>query len=119
MNKKMTKRDYFNQLLTIEEVKANPTMVEFIEHELELLAKKNSADRKPTATQKENADIKLAIIEGMATNRVYTITEMIKEIPAISELSNQRVSAIVRQLVADEKVTRMEEKKKAYLQVIR
>ena len=41
-NKKMTKRDYFNTLLGIVEVKANPELVKFIDHELELLAKKNS-----------------------------------------------------------------------------
>ena len=60
-NKKMTKRDYFTALLEIEEVKSNDAMVEFIEHELELLAKKNSSERKPTAVQKENADLKVAI----------------------------------------------------------
>jgi DNA-binding transcriptional regulator GbsR (MarR family) len=37
-----------------------------------------------------------------------------KEIPACAELSNQRVSALVRQLVADGSVERTEEKRKAY-----
>ena len=116
-NKKMTKRDYFNSLLNIEEVKANSAMTEFIEHELELLSKKNTSDRKPTAQQKENEVIKAAIVAGMTENRLYTITEIIKEIPECGELTNQKVSALFRQLVAENKVDRIEEKKKAYFRL--
>ena len=116
-NKKMTKRDYFNALLNVEEVKANSAMVTFIEHELELLSKKNASDRKPTANQTENENIKAAIIAGMTENRLYTVTEIIKEIPACNELANQKVSALFRQLVAENKVDRIEEKKKAYFKV--
>ena len=112
-NKKMTKRDYFNSLLNIEEVKANSAMTEFIEHELELLSKKNASDRKPTAQQKENEVIKAAIVAGMTENRLYTITEIIKEIPECGELTNQKVSALFRQLASENKVERLEEKKKA------
>ena len=113
-NKKMTKRHYFTALLAVEEVQSNTAMVEFIEHELELLAKKNSSERKPTAVQKENADLKVAILDGMEANRVYTVTEMIKSIDAIGDLTNQKVSAILRQMATDGTVKRTEEKKKAY-----
>ena len=117
-NKKMTKRDYFTALLAVEEVKANSAMVEFIEHELELLAKKNSSERKLTATQKENKAIQVAILEGMEANHVYTVTEMIKSIDAIGDLTNQKVSAILRQMATDGTVKRIEEKKKAYFSKI-
>ena len=110
----MTKRDYFTALLAVEEVKSNTALVEFIEHELELLAKKNSSERKPTAVQKENADLKVAILAGMEVNRVYTVTELIKSIDAIGDLTNQKVSAILRQMATDGTVKRIEEKKKAY-----
>lgn len=113
-NKKMTKRDYFTALLAVEEVQSNTAMVEFIEHELELLAKKNSSERKPTANQKENAKLKVAILNGMEANRLYTVTEMIKSIDAIGDLTNQRVSAILRQMATDGTVKRTEEKKRAY-----
>ena len=116
-NKKMTKRDYFNALLNVEEVKANSALVEFINHELELLSKKNAADRKPTANQTENKVIKAAIVAGMTENRLYTVTEIIKEIPACNELANQKVSALFRQLASEEKVERLEEKKKAYFRL--
>ena len=66
--KKITKRDRFTALLNIPAVQADPDMVAFIEHELELLAKKNSADKKPTAQQVANDGIKQAILEGMEDN---------------------------------------------------
>ena len=116
-NKKMTKRDYFNALLNVEEVKANSAMVTFIEHELELLSKKNASDRKPTATQNENENLKAAIVAGMTENRLYTVTEIIKEIPECNELANQKVSALFRQLCAENKTERLEEKKKAYFRL--
>ena len=116
-NKKITKRDRFTTLLSIPAVQADPGMVEFIEHELELLAKKNSADKKPTAQQTANEGIKSAILEGMEDNRLYTITELQKSIPECAELSNQRVSAIVRQMVGVT-VERVEEKRKAYFRKI-
>jgi hypothetical protein len=114
MANKMTKREKFERLLAMAEVKGDKISVEFIEHELELLAKKNSADKKPTKAQEENKGIKDAILDGMEENRFYTITEIMKEIEACKELSNQRVSALVRQLKQDGLVIRKEEKGKAY-----
>jgi hypothetical protein len=112
MSKKMTKREMFEQ------IKANYALtdaeVKFIDHELELLAKKNSAEKKPTKVQVENEGIKDTILDGMEVSKTYTITDLIKSIPAIAELSNQRVSALVRQLVADGSVVRTEDKRKAY-----
>lgn len=113
-NQKMTKAQKFAMLKTIPGVAENPMLVEFIDHELELLAKKNSADKKPTAQQTANAEIQNAILEGMEPNRVYTITEIIKEVPACADLTNQRVSALMRQLKKSGKVVRTEDKRKAY-----
>ena len=120
--KKMTKRDYFNQLLEIDSVKANADLVNFIGHELELLAKKNaSGTGKMTAVQVANEGIKSEILECMANepNRLFTISEMQKMFPCCAELSNQRVSALVRQLVNDGKVERLEEKRKAVFRIVR
>lgn len=119
--KKMTKRDYFNGLLKMSEVKANPDMVKFIEHELELLAKKNSSEKKPTAVQMVNEGIKSEILEHLIAepDRLFSISEMQKAFPCCAELSNQRVSALVRQLIADGKVERLEEKRKAYFRLAR
>ena len=116
-NKKITKRERFESLLSLSEVQADPGMVEFINHELELLAKKNSADKKPTAQQVANESIKQAILDGMEDNRLYTITELQKSIPACAAFSNQRVSAIVRQMVGVT-INRTEDKRKAYFSKI-
>ena len=113
-NKKITKRDRFNALLNMAEVKANPDMVAFIEHELELLDKKNSAEKKPTAQQTANEAIKSAIVEAMEANRLYTVTEIQKSVDECADLSNQRVSALLRQLKDDGVIVRTEDKRKAY-----
>lgn len=120
--KKITKRERFEQLLAIPAVANDNGLKEFIEHELELLAKKNaSGTGKLTAAQVANNGIKDEILECMAKepNRLFTISEMQKVFPCCAELSNQRVSALVRQLVADCKVERLEEKRKAVFRIAR
>lgn len=112
--KKLTKRDHYNTLLALDEVKSNPKLVEFIEHELELLDRKNSTDKKPTAQQTANEAIKVAILDNMAEGKMYTITDLIKSVPECAELTNQRVSALMRQLIEDKQVVRTEDKRKAY-----
>ena len=114
-NKKMTKKDYYNAILAkyalTEDEKA------FINHEIELLEKKNAADKKPTAQQVANKSTQDAIYEGMESGKLYTITDLIKEIPECADMTNQRVSAIVRQMIG-EKVERIEDKRKAYFKKI-
>ena len=78
------------------------------------LEKKNSAERKPTATQTANEGFKDAILNGIDPDGKYTITDLIKAVPEIAELSNQRVSAIVRQMVEAGSLVREEIKRKAY-----
>ena len=109
--KKMTKAQMFAQIKA--SYNLTPEEVAFIDHELELLAKKNASEKKPTAQQTANEAIKAAILEGMADNRLYTISELIKEIPACSDLTNQRVSALMRQMIGTS-IVRTEDKRKAY-----
>ena len=110
--KKMTKKDYFNQLktnypLTQDEIK-------FVDNEIKLLDKKNSGERKPTAQQKANETLKDAILKGIKENVQYTITAIIKTVPECAELTNQKVSAVVRQMVEKGSLVRAEDKGKAY-----
>ena len=113
---KMTKRDYFTAIL--KNYPLTDAEKAFIEHELELLAKKNSAEKKPTAQQTANEGIKTAIANGMTANRLYTVTEIQKEIPECADLSNQRVSALLRQMKDDGIVVRTEDKRKAYFSLV-
>lgn len=114
MAKKMTKRDYFNRILSY----AKDEDKEFILHELDLLTKKNSGEKKPTATQKENENIKTIIVNVLSDGVARTIGEICKADEALSELSSQKVSALVRQLVNDEIVVREEVKRKAYFSIV-
>lgn len=111
-NKKMTKREMFESLKS--KYAFTKEEVAFIDHELELLAKKNSAEKKPTATQVANEALKTAIYEGMEVGKSYTITDLIKSIDALADMTNQKVSAIVRQMVEANLVERVEDKRKAY-----
>ena len=111
--RKPTKRDNFNTLLNLSEVKADPKLVEFITHEIELLDRK-----KPTKTQQENEVIKSAVLSAMEANRLYSISEMLKEFPACKDMSNQKLSSLVRQMVLDKQVERIEEKRKAFFRKV-
>ena len=119
--KKMTKREIF------EEIKATYALSEkhiaFIDHELELLAKKNvssTGEKKLTATQMANEGLKAEIFEHMNTNpnRLFTIGELIKEVPSCAELSTSKVSAMLTQLIKAEKVERISDKRKSYFKVL-
>ena len=88
----------------------SPAEIEFLEKRAELHAKKN-ASRKPTKAQEENEAIKTSILEFMEVGKSYTITEIQK---AMGLDSNQKTSALVRQLKDGDAVVRSEVKGKAY-----
>lgn len=121
-NKKLTKTDRFNILLSYEEVKADPDMVAFIEHEIELLANKRTnakGERKLTAQQTANAEIKSNIVELLASDsvRLFSVTEIIKEAEGIPEdMTSQRMTALLTQLIAEEKIQRVKDKRKTFFQ---
>ena len=123
MEKKITKREKFEMLSKIPAVAENEMLMEFIAHELELLAKKNmsaTGEKKLTATQMANEGLKAEIFEHMNTNpnRLFTIGELIKEVPSCAELSTSKVSAMLTQLIKAEKVERISDKRKSYFKVI-
>ena len=115
-NRKPTKRDRFNALLNIDAVKNDADLVAFIEHEIELLAKKNAGDKKPTAKQMENDAVKQVILDEMTANpdKLYTVTDLIKGVPELAEYSNQRVSALLRQMIDANAVVKTIDKRKSY-----
>ena len=114
--RKPTKRDRFNALLNIEAVKSDADLVAFIEHEIELLDKKNSAERKPTPKQMENEGFKTAILAHMEPNVQYLSADLAKSVPSIVEagISGNRVTAMLTQLVNDGAIVRTVDKRKSY-----
>lgn len=117
--KKLTKRDHFNTLLTIEEVKSNPILVDFINNELALLSRKNSAEKKPTAEQQANEGIKNAIVAFLANGEQHTVSSLIKNVPECAEKSNQKISALMIQLVNENRVKKVIEKRVSYFKAVR
>lgn len=113
--KKLTKKDYFAKLREI--VIDNPELVSFIDHELELLANKASKSSQ-TKTQKENETIKEVIVATLTELGKYaTITEIQNANTELSELSNQKMSALLKQLVDNGTIKKQIDKKKAYFGV--
>ena len=114
MEKKTTKREMFNIIKTA--MSDNAEVVAFVDHELELLARKNSAERKPTVNQLDNKKIKKVVLEKIGTHS-YTITEIIKNVLADTEwadLTCSRMTAIATQMAEDGDLIREVVKRKAY-----
>lgn len=113
--RKPTKKQMFESLKKMPGLSAE--QVAFIDHEIELLTKKNSGEKKPTATQVANEALKVAIAEGMEANRLYTVTEVIKEVPACAGLNNQKVSPLMNQMVEAGVLTKTTEKRRSYFKL--
>ena len=89
-------------------------IMSFLNREEAKLEAKKNVERKPTAKQIENASLKVEILHCLTENTAYTISDMIKTIPACANLSNQKVSAIVRQMLLEKSVDRYVDKRKTY-----
>ena len=112
---RMTKAQKFQILADLPAVKADHMLSEFIAHEMELLAKKNTADKKPTAQQEANAVIKQNVLTVLADGEKRTVSDLLKMVPDLPDtMTNQRMSALVRQMVDAGEVIRTEDKRKAY-----
>ena len=110
--KKLTKKEKYGMVLDY--IKENEMLVEFITNEMELLSKKSSRTA-PTKTQVENEKIKEKIVATLVELSKYaTITEIQEANVELAELSNQKISALLKQLVDTKIVEKMIDKKKAY-----
>lgn len=113
----MTKRENYNALRAI--VADNADLVAFIDHELELLDKKNSRrSTKPTAKQVANDEIKDVIHDVLLdADAPMMIADIIADDPALAGLSTQKVSALLSQMVASGDVVRTVIKRKSYFAI--
>lgn len=111
----MTKMTYVSAL----DVAINAVSDDAVKEKLTALraqmVKKNTAERKPTAKQKENEVYKTAIVAALDTTP-RTISEIVGLVPELAELSNQRVAAMLTALTKgeDAPLVRSEFKRKAY-----
>ena len=117
-NKKMTKRETINLLIDVlmgnKEVEDVQIFIDFLTHERELLERKSSNSGQ-TKTQKENEILKEKIVETLKElNKFSTITEIQESNTELADLSNQKISALLKQLVDTNVIEKVIEKKKAY-----
>lgn len=111
-NKTMTYAQALDVILNGEEVTA--TVIERLTALRATFDKKSvKADSKAGMALAENEKAMQDILDGMTPNRKYTVTEIFTEIvPHLS--SANKVNALVTKLKNDERIVRVEEKRKAY-----
>ena len=112
--KKATKKEMFGKLIELAQENKRTDLIEFCEHEIELLNKKASASGQ-SKTQAENEKIKVVIAEELTRiARAVTISELQKESTELENFSNQKLSALLKQMVENDKtVTKIIDKKKS------
>lgn len=110
MANKITKREVINTMLADVAINGNATYVAYLENELALLDKKAS-NKKATKTQEQNVGIKAIILDVLAEIGSGTVTAMQSANAELGALSNQKVSALVRQLVESGEVVKTTDKK--------
>lgn len=121
MEKKITYAQALNTVLNNE----NITLASDVREKLEALlasVSKKSGEKKDTAQQVENAAMVERIYQEMEANRTYSIAELLKELPVVSdynqkhenEMSTQRMANLLKTLVDGGKVIKTTEKRRVY-----
>lgn len=115
---KLTKRDYFNQLLALAETEEQRN---FINHELQLLANKaeksKSAERKPSKETLARQATMAQAIDELPTV-ASTIEDLLASVPSFKSLTKGQVSSIMGDYVKAGKVRRTLIKKKVHYEVV-
>ena len=116
--KKLTKKDLFGQARELAVANGREDLVAFIDHELELLAKKASTS-KESQTQKENLVIMDKLYNELAhIGEAVTISDFQKSSEYASTLSNQKISALFKKMKEAGKIVKTTEKKKSYFSIV-
>lgn len=113
MANKKTQREFYNDIIEVVKAAGRDDLVEFCEGRIEVLDKK-SANRKPTKAQRENEDLKVeveTVLKG--ADDALTVSEVMAGSEVLAGLSNQKVAALLKGLVADGKAVKSAEGKKS------
>ena len=117
-NKKTTKREYYELIKS--KLADNTEIVAFCDHEIELLdnrKKTTDGEKKLTPKQKENRVLVATIHDNMEVNTIYSISDMQRKIEVCKELTNQKISSLIRQAMSDGTIERVEVKGKAFFKL--
>lgn len=120
---KMTKKEMFAAAINAIngealEAEVLDAVIAGLEHEIDLLNKRSSKERKPTKTQIENEGFRADILAFLAEkDTAFTISELQENIPSIAELKNQRITHLLTPLVDEGRVRRENLKRKIYFSI--
>ena len=114
MSKKMTIAEQLLSIADNPKYNLSDEDKAFLVERADKASRKTNGERKPTPKQVENAKVAEAVYEAMEPNRAYTVSEMIKVIPAFEGVSASYANAIVKKLKDAGRVTRAEIKGRAY-----
>lgn len=117
-NKKTTKREYYELIKS--KLADNADIVAFCDHEIELLdnrKKTTGGEKKLTPKQKENLALVATILDNMEVDTIYSISDMQRKIEVCKELTNQKISSLIRQAMSDGTIERVEVKGKAFFKL--
>ena len=90
-------------------------IIEKLEKMLVQTEKKSSSERKPTAKQEENKRLEKIILDYLTEQtESKTVTDMMKEIPELDGMSNQKVSSLVKPLKDGELIEKEIKKGRSY-----
>ena len=121
MEKKMTKKEMFTLIATLNA--DNKAIVDFCNHEIELLDNKKSNGNKK-ANEKVAKETEIVYNALVSVGRAVSASELIAEtdLTALENesgvVSTQKVSAMLKKLVESGKVEKYTDKKKTYFKVV-
>lgn len=129
MANKKTKKDFYMEMVEIFQELDKGEYVDFCNHQIELLDKKSTGSKGLTKVQQENETIKDMILEELAkyqSENGITITELLKQSDVLSNyvtvegknITNQKLSALMKKLVDEKIVSRTTDKKISYFKII-
>lgn len=93
---------------------------EKLEKMLAQLDRKNASPKKMTAQQEKNEGIKAEIADFLSAHagEGFTVSDLLKTVPACEGDSNQHISALMRALVIAGSVEKYTEKRKSYFRIV-
>jgi len=107
----------FEKALALYKELGDAEMIAFFEKRIEQNAKKTSAERKPSARQTENEEIKKGILNNMEVGTQYTLADMLVMFDCFpADMTPHRLAALLSQLgtKGSNEIVRTESKGKAY-----
>jgi hypothetical protein len=116
--KKITKREVLTAMLEVEGIASNEMFTEFIKHELELLEKK-TANRKSAKSDETNVKLANLVFDTLAEKGTgLTASDVIKANAEFNGLSTPKMTALLKILMDEKRVVRIEDGKKVLFKAV-